>query len=157
MSFTYSLYISHSWSFHDANNKLVALLNSKRNPFHFRNYAVPKNDPVHESTEQHQLRTAIEERMALANVVLILAGVYERYSKWIDMEIEIAQRLHRPIIAVEAWGSEMTSPTVRDAATKVVKWKAEAIQDAIRKMATADSSKTLPSHNPTSLAPCNKP
>jgi hypothetical protein len=44
--------------------------------------------------------------MSPSSVVLILAGVYATYSKWIDAEIRIAKEYGKPIIAIEPWGSE---------------------------------------------------
>ena len=41
-----SLFISHSWSFGDAYEKLVDLLDAAPN-FRYKNYSVPKDDPVH--------------------------------------------------------------------------------------------------------------
>jgi hypothetical protein len=64
--------------------------------------------------------------------VIILAGVYASYSRWINIEIEIAQKYKKPIIAVEYWGAERTSKVVKDAATTIVKWQAKSIADAIR-------------------------
>jgi hypothetical protein len=55
-------------------------------------------------------------------VVLILAGVYSSYRKWIDKEIELAQtgfNAPKKIIAIEAWGSERTSIKVKKAANKM--------------------------------------
>ena len=63
--------------------------------------------------------------------VLILAGVYASYSKWINEEIEIAKSYGKPIIAIENWGAERTSKVVKDNADKVVKWQGKSIVNAI--------------------------
>ena len=78
---------------------------------------------------------AIKEQVSHASAVLILAGLYSSYSKWIDKEIQIAQTeflYPKPIIAVEPWGSERTSRKVKDAADRVVKWNSKSIIDAIK-------------------------
>lgn len=64
--------------------------------------------------------------------MIILAGVYSSYSKWIKIETEIAKKYNKPIIAVEYWGSEKTSKVVKDAANVIVKWNAKAIAKAVR-------------------------
>ena len=38
----------------------------------------------------------------------------------------------KTIIAIEPWGSEKTSMTVKNAADKIVKWNTDPIVDAIR-------------------------
>ena len=104
---TYNLFISHSWTYTDAYEKLVNLLN-KRQYFAFKNYSVPKDDPIHNARTDAQLRAAIRNQMIPCHVVLIMAGVYSTYSKWIGIEIEIAQRgflTPKPIIAIKPWGN----------------------------------------------------
>jgi hypothetical protein len=136
MSKTYNLFISHSWAYSDAYDGLLRLLN-KDYTFNYANYSVPKNDPVHTNGTDKQLYAAIKEQISHASVVLILAGVYATYSKWINKEITIAQTefiTPKPIIAVEYWGSERTSTIVKDAADLIVKWQSNSIIDAVKKL-----------------------
>jgi hypothetical protein len=46
MTITYNLCISHSWSYFDAYQRLLGLLDD-RGYFSYENYAVPMNDPIH--------------------------------------------------------------------------------------------------------------
>lgn len=127
----YHLFISHSWTYSDAYEKLISLLQS--NPsFVFKNYSVPKNDPIHNANNESQLRAAIKEQMKHASCVLILAGVYATYSKWINIEISLAQEMGKKIIAIEPWGAERTSSVVKQAADQIVKWQSSSIISAIR-------------------------
>ncbi|MDD2609369.1 MAG: TIR domain-containing protein [Giesbergeria sp.] len=135
MTNTYNLFISHSWAYSDAYEKLIGLLDSKGGCFPYKNYSVPQDDPIHNAPNQAALRAAIERQIKPASVVLILAGVYATYSKWINVEIEIAAQLGKPIIAIEPWGSEKTSKVVKDAADKIVKWQTDSIVNAIREVA----------------------
>jgi hypothetical protein len=135
MANTYNLFISHSWAYGDAYEKLIGLLDSKGGYFPYKNYSVPQNDPIHNAPNQVALRAAIERQIKPASVVLILAGVYSTYSKWINVEIEIAKQLGKPIIAIEPWGSEKTSAVVKNAADKIVKWQTDSIVSAIRAIA----------------------
>ena len=76
--------------------------------------------------------------MMPCHVVLILAGVYATYSKWINIEIDLAQQgftRAKPIIAIRPWGSERISERVRLAASKVVGWNTESVVRAIRDLA----------------------
>ncbi|MDY4886770.1 MAG: TIR domain-containing protein [Eubacteriales bacterium] len=70
--------------------------------------------------------------MQHASCVLILAGVYSTYSKWINIEINLAQEMGKRIIAIEPWGSERTSTVVKSNANKVVKWNTSSIVNAIK-------------------------
>lgn len=131
---TYHLFISNSWSYSDAYDKFINLLN-QRSYFAYKNYSVPQDDPIHTNGTNKQLKEKINEKIKRCHVILILAGVYATYSKWIDIEIELTKGLQKPIIAVEPWGSERTSLYVKDSADKIVKWNAESIVTAIREVA----------------------
>ena len=71
--------------------------------------------------------------MKPCHVVLILAGVYATNSSSIDLEIEAAKELKKPIIGIEPWGAEKVSSKVRENADVMVKWNSDSIVDAIRK------------------------
>ena len=130
----YHLFISHSWTHSDAYDKLVALLRKRPN-FEFRDYSVPKDDPIHTNGTTEQLRVAISQQMQPCGVVLILAGVYSTYSKWINREVEIAKSKKKPIIAIEPRASEKTSQYVKESANEIVGWNTNSIVSAIRKLA----------------------
>jgi hypothetical protein len=128
---TYNLFISHSWAYSDAYDGLVNLLNSDRS-FDYKNYSVPKNDPIHNAPYDYQLKEAIRRQMQPASCVLILAGVYSTYSKWINIEIGLAKEMRKKIIAIEPWGAERTSTVVKNAADTIVGWNTASIIKAIR-------------------------
>lgn len=108
----YNLFISHSWAYGDAYDKLTNMLKAKPY-FYYRDYSVPKNDPIHNASNTYQLKEAIRKQMQPASCVLIMAGVYSTYSKWINIEIELAKSMNKKIIAIEPWGSERTSAVVK--------------------------------------------
>lgn len=127
----YNIFISHSWSYSDYYDKLKSLLDSESS-LYYRDYSVPKNDPIHNANNDRELRAAIKNQMQHASCVLILAGVYSTYSKWINIEIDLAQEMGKRIIAIEPWGSERTSTVVKSNANKVVKWNTSSIVNAIK-------------------------
>lgn len=129
----YNLFISHSWTYNDTYEDLTKLLDNA-SYFSYKNYSVPKDDPIHNANNDRELYNAIEEQIRHASVVLILAGVYSSYSKWMDKEIEIAQNLNKPILAIEPWGSEKTSVKVKNSADRIVKWNTASIVNAIREI-----------------------
>jgi hypothetical protein len=128
----YRLFISHSWAYGDAYQKLV-LFFDEHPYFKWTDYSVPKNDPIHNAPNDTALYNAIKRQIAPVNCVLILAGVYSSYSKWINKEVEISKTVfNKPIIAIEPWGSEKTSMIVKNNADEIVKWQSASIVKAIR-------------------------
>ncbi|MCK5225982.1 MAG: TIR domain-containing protein [Planctomycetes bacterium] len=132
----YNLFISHSWDYTDAYEKLCDLLKDAPN-FVYNNYSIPKDDPVHTKSDS-VLYDTIKQKMSFCHAIIIMAGVYSSYSKWIAKEIKIANNefySKKPIIAIEPWGSGKTSQIVKNNANQVVKWNTSSIVDAIRKHA----------------------
>lgn len=137
MAKTYNIFISHSWAYSDAYEKLINLLNT-RGYFSFKNFSVPKNDPIHNAPNQQALYNAIYNQIKPASVILIMAGVYSTYSKWINHEIQIAKKeflVPKPIIAIKPWAQTNVSAVVAQNANELVGWNTESIVAAIRKWA----------------------
>jgi len=130
---TLNLFISHSWAYGDAYDRLVNLLDS-RGYFSFKNYSVPKSNPIAGARSDKALSEAIETKVRLSSVVIIMAGKYATYSKWINKEIEIAKRLNKPIVAVKPFGATQISSVVRGAADSEAAWNSESIVKAIREV-----------------------
>lgn len=134
---TFNLFISHSWTYSDQYARLVALLEN-RGYFRFRNYSVPSDDPIHTAGTIAELRQAIRQQMAPCSVVLIVAGVYATYSRWINEEIDLATKgftVPKPIVAIRPRGSERTSAPVKLAADRIVGWDTDSVVSAIRELA----------------------
>ena len=129
----YRIFISHSWSYSEQYDKIEEFLQQEN--IHYYNHSVPKDDPIHTNGTDAQLETAIEAKVKGCSCVIILAGVYATYSKWINKEIKMAQKYNKPIIAVEYWGAERTSTVVKAAADVIVKWQAKSVADAVREYA----------------------
>lgn len=127
----YSLFISHSWTYGDAYDRLVGMLTEHPN-FKWRDYSVPKDDPIHNAPTTNKLEAAIREQMRHASCVLIMAGKYSTFSKWINREIMIAQELGKPILAITPWGASQISSVVAEVADEIVKWQSSSIVEAIR-------------------------
>jgi hypothetical protein len=130
---THNLFISHSWGYSDAYEKVIGLLDNQTSPrgFNYKNYSVPKDDPIHNAASDKALRAAIEAQMKPCSCVVILAGVYATHSKWINIEIEMAKKFGKRIIAIEPWAAEKTSTVVKNSAYAVVKWNGASIVGAI--------------------------
>jgi len=133
----YNIFLSHSWAYSDAYEKLVDLLDSCPN-FIYGNYSVPKDDPIHNAPSSPELYDAIKRRIQLCHVVLIMAGVYASYSTWIQNEILIAKEefvWSKPIIAIKPWAQMNVSKVVSENADELVNWNTSSIVEAIRRHA----------------------
>ena len=129
-----NLFISHSWAYGDAYDRLVRMLNDAPR-FQYSNYSVPKNDPVHNAPSQRALYDAIKAKVRFCDVVIIMAGVYSTYSEWINKEIQIAKTdFSKPIRAVKPWANKRVSKVVADNADRIAAWNTNSIVSAIREL-----------------------
>lgn len=137
MSKTYNIFISHSWQYTDAYEKLCKML-TKKTSFSYKNHSVPKNDPIHTNGTDKQLKIAITNKMSGCHVVLIMAGKYSTYSKWINKEIDMAKNAFankKPIIGIKPWANTQVSSIVTANADIMVGWNTDSIINAIIKYA----------------------
>ena len=104
----YNIFISHSWSYSGHYNRLIQLL-KEASYFHFKDFSIPKDDPIHDAPTDVKLAEAIRKQMLHASVVVVTAGVYATYSKWVEKEIQIAKRGAKKILAIKLWDSERAS------------------------------------------------
>ncbi len=132
---SYNLFISHSWAYGDAYDRLCNMLRAAPR-FEYKDYSVPKDNPIHNANNAAQLRSAIQAQMSSASAILIMAGKYATYSRWINEEINLAKNgftYRKPIIAVTPWGAQQISSVVREAADEIAGWNTSSIVDAIRR------------------------
>lgn len=125
----YNIFISHSWGYGDDYETLKGFLDESR--LYWRNYSVPKNDPIHNARSQVALRSALAKKIRLASCVIVPAGVYCSYSDWIEEEIALALEMDKPIIGVRLWGAERMSSLVQDNADVIVGWNKESVAKAV--------------------------
>lgn len=130
---TYRGFISHAWTSNAEYYRLERMLKEAPN-FTFHNYSVPQHDSLATTTDA-QLAEALKSQIRPTNIVLILAGMYAAYRKWIQKEIDIAVSMGKPIIGVKPWGQERIPQAVQDAAIEMVGWNTSTIVAAIRKHA----------------------
>lgn len=136
MAKIYHLFLSHSWDYSNDYKELKQLLD-KDTTFNYKDYSVPKSDPIHTNGTDKELYDAIKNKISGTCAVLILAGVYATYSKWIDKEIKIAKTefiSKKPIIAIQPYAAERTSSVVKDNADTIVKWRTKSIISAIEEL-----------------------
>lgn len=126
------IFISHAWA-HSGHYDTLAdwIFNENwslgQASLDFRDYSIPKNDPIHNANTDKQLKDAIFRKIVMSHVVVIPMGMYANYSKWIKKEIDGSVYHKKPILAVNPWGQEKSSSVVGNAATKKVGWNKQSV------------------------------
>ena len=128
------LFISHSWAYGDAYARLCNLLDNA-SYFNYYNYSVPKDDPIHNAPNEQALRSVIMRQMNFTQVVLVVAGVYATYSKWINIELDLAKQYYgKPVLGIKPYANTNVSSVVRSHANEIVNWNTASVVDAIRRL-----------------------
>ncbi len=87
------VFISHAWAYSEHYETLASWIFGEKwsvgqASLDFRNYSVPKNDPIHDADNDKQLKEAILKQIKMSHVIVIPTGMYTNYSKWIQKEID---------------------------------------------------------------------
>lgn len=130
---TYRVFISHAWDYSDDYLRIVKMLNDAP-LFHWANHSVPRHDPLL-VTSDAALERKLRDQMRLAQIVVILSGMYVNHRKWIQKEIDMATTMGKPIVAVVPWGAERTPLVLQYVARDMVRWNTGSIVTAIRRHA----------------------
>ncbi|MEP1539096.1 MAG: TIR domain-containing protein [Paracoccaceae bacterium] len=131
-----NVFISHSWTYSGHYDTLAEWI-FKTNwsvgqaSLNFRNYSVPKDDPIHNAPTDKALREAIYAKIARTHVIVIPTGMYTNYSKWIQKELDGADAYNKPVLGVNPWGQERKSTVVQQAAADTKGWNREPVIKAI--------------------------
>lgn len=121
------VFISHSWCHSHHYETLASWVfgekwSSGQASLDFRNYSVPKEDPIHNARNTAELQAAIFRQIARSHVIVIPTGMYASHSNWIQKEIDGANFHRKPILAVNPWGQERKSADVIANAAATVGW-----------------------------------
>lgn len=138
------VFITHSWAFSEHYNTLAQWVFGEKwsvgqASLDFRNYSVPKNDPIHDARNQKELQEAIYNQLSRAHVLVIPTGMYATYSKWIQKEISGAKIYEKRILAVIPRGQERNSTDVTGDAHEIVGWNRESVINGIWRLYYSDN------------------
>ena len=134
--YDYIIFISHAWSYGGAYDRLVSLLN-KAPFFKYRNYSAPEDRPLFDTStyvSTKKLCEAIDKKIAMSQVVIIISGMYYVHREWMEYELKRAVDMGKPIIALIPFGANMMPIEVQRCATRIVRWNTESIVSAIREV-----------------------
>ncbi|MBR0267129.1 MAG: TIR domain-containing protein [Clostridia bacterium] len=126
----YHIFISHSWDYNDQYETVKRWLDNARY-FTWTNYSVPITNPLDvDSTKD--LKQRLANRISVSSCVIILSGMYARYSRWIDYEIDTAISMKKPIIGLKPWGQERIPQKISDNADVMIGWNSDPLIQAVR-------------------------
>ena len=130
------VFISHSWAYSGHYDKLSSwIFDGKwsigQASLDFRDYSVPRDNPIHNAPSDRALKEAIYNQIARSHVIVIPTGMYASYSKWIGKEIDGAKYHSKPILAVNPEGQERKSSVVTTNADDIAGWTSKTVVSKI--------------------------
>jgi hypothetical protein len=121
-------FIGHCWAANEEYKKLEIMLKS------FPNFnweccsSVVCNPDATEAELENELRKQIEA----SDHVIVLTGIYNTCSKWVDKQIEIAKAMKKPVIGVKPIGCSGVDEKLQNSVTDFVGMFAFSIVEVIR-------------------------
>jgi len=130
------IFISHAWAYSKHYNTLYSWIFDENwsvgsASLDFKDFSVPKNDPIHNASNDTQLKIAIYNKISRSHVIVIPSGMYANYSKWIQKEIKGSLEFKKPILAVNPFGQEKKSGVVLNNANVAVGWNKKPVINEI--------------------------
>lgn len=130
------VFISHSWSYSGHYKTLSEWIfeenwRAGQASLDFRDFSVPKDDPIHNTNNTRELTAAIYNQIARSHVLVIPLGMYANYSDWIQKEIDGAKVYKKSILGVNPWAQQRRSSVVAAAAKEVVGWNKKSVISGI--------------------------
>lgn len=130
------IFISHAWAHSHHYDTLASWIFQEpwrvgQASLDFRDYSVPKNNPIHNVQSTQALQDAIYNQISRSHVVVIPSGMYAAYRNWIQKEIDGAKLYNKPILAVNPWGQERKAGVVLNNADDGVGWNKQPLINAI--------------------------
>lgn len=116
----YKIFISHIGENEDEYSIFIEKLQAAHD-FEFENLGIL--DRIAEKDLQEQIKSV--------GVVIILSGLYNKYTGIIRKQVDIAKGLDKPIIVIRPFGMENVPFELEKIATDIVGWNAPCIVDSI--------------------------
>jgi len=142
---TYDLFITHAWRYHQDWTKICELLDNTPG-LAWRNFSLPWHDPAmnpNSAVGGAFIRNFLDTQIIPVHGVIFLAGVYAIKSAqgWLDLEIELARKHNKPIIAIPALGETVVPHEISSLCDMSVGWHPEAV------IAALDEVRSLPKYS----------
>jgi len=124
---TYKLFISHTSKEDEEYTKFIDKLNDSYE-FQWENHSI-----LGETSEED-----IKRQIDPVDVVVILSGLYSRNRDIIQVQIDVARELEKPMVVIRPWGMENVPGDLESIASGVVGWNTHCVVDNIRKSGPYD-------------------
>jgi len=134
----YDIFITHAWRYHEDWTKICDLLD-KSPVLVWRNFSLPWHDPAMDPNSKVGgafIRNSLETQIIPVHGVILLAGVYNIKSaqRWLNLEIELASKHDKPIIAIPAAGETAVPDDVSALCDRSVGWDSKAVVSALSEL-----------------------
>ena len=132
------IFVTHTFADHPDYHRVFEYLESAPN-FFYRNCSAPHHPPAGGGKEalKEELRTQIKA----AEVVVVLSSLYAEHKSWITYQMDAAQAMDRPLLALSAFGSDAKLPDeIAKRTPEVVEWNQREIVDAVRRLARHENT-----------------
>lgn len=127
------VYVTHTFAEHEDYHRVFEYLEAASN-FFYVNCSAP--DRVPSGGGKEALKDELRNQIREAEVVLVLSSLYADHRDWIVYQMDVAQALDLPIIAIEPFGGVgEVPPDVAKRAAERVGWNDRSIVDAARRQA----------------------
>lgn len=127
------VFVTHTFADHQDYHRVFEYLEAASN-FFYVNCSAPDNVPVEGGKEA--LKEELRNQIGKAEVVLVLSSLYTDNRDLIAYQLDAAQALDLPIVAVEPFGGLGKVPDdVARRAAETVGWNERSIVDAARRQA----------------------
>ena len=126
----YHILISHSWKY-STHYDTVCTWFDEAAYFYWSNYSVCCDNPIDTKTDK-ELKEKLTNKISNCSCIVVLSGMYAKYSKWIDFEIDKALEMGKPIIGVKPWGQERIPTKISENCDTLVGWNSASVTKAVR-------------------------
>jgi hypothetical protein len=124
----YHGFISHCWEANEEYKKLETMLKSFPG-FDWECCSSVVHNP---DANEAELENEIRKQIGAADHVIVLTGIYDACTKWVDQQIEIAKAMGKPIIGVKPIGCSGINEKLQTSVTEFVGMFAFSIVEVIR-------------------------
>lgn len=138
---SYDVFVSHAWEYSERYFGVIGLLDTAKanlSWFSYRDYSVPKHDPIVATDEQvkiAKLTALLKEQIRQASVVIVPAGMYVNNRFWIQKEIDLAKKgflYPKPLVGIRRRGQQRTPAELEEQCDAMVNWNSGSLATAIR-------------------------
>lgn len=126
------VFVSHTFTKSDEYLRVFEYIESNPN-FFYVNTSSPEELPAGGS---EAFKEALRRQIEAAETVIVLSSLYAKKRDWIQYQIDAAQALNRPVIAMKPFGGVEPMPAeIARVARETPEWNEREIVDAIKRAA----------------------